>query len=91
VAAINAMFIAWATVLDARHSSALALARALGATPRQVSAGLSAEQLLPALPGAIIGIALGIYLYHAATGEQLTVPPLWQLLAVLLGALLVST
>jgi len=89
VAATNTMFIAWATVLDARHSSALA--RALGATPRQVSAGISAAQLLPALPGAIIGIPLGIYLYHGATKNQLTVPPLWQLLAVLLGALFVIT
>lgn len=54
-------------------------------------AAADAAQLLPALPGAIIGIPLGIYLYHGATGEQLTVPPLWQLLAVLLGALLVIT
>jgi putative ABC transport system permease protein len=34
LAAVNAIFITWATVLDNRHSSALA--RALGATPRQV-------------------------------------------------------
>ena len=32
LAAVNAIFITWATALDARHSSALA--RALGATPR---------------------------------------------------------
>ena len=31
LAAVNAIFITWATALDARHSSALA--RALGATP----------------------------------------------------------
>ena len=31
LAAMNAIFVTWATVLDARHSSALA--RALGATP----------------------------------------------------------
>jgi hypothetical protein len=51
LAAINAVFITWATVLDARHSSALA--RALGATPSQVSAGLSAAQILrePRHPG----------------------------------------
>ena len=48
LAALNAIFTTWATVLDARHSSALA--RALGATPQQVSAGLSAAQVLPALP-----------------------------------------
>ncbi len=38
VAAINAILITWAAVLDSRHASALA--RALGATPRQVAAAL---------------------------------------------------
>ena len=42
--------------------------------PRQVSAGLSAAQLLPALPGTIVGIPAGIYLYRAVTHDQLTVP-----------------
>ena len=37
LAAVNAIFITWATALDTKHSSALA--RALGATPQQVSAG----------------------------------------------------
>ena len=37
LAAINAVFTAWATVLDTRRASALV--RALGASPRQVSAG----------------------------------------------------
>ena len=35
LAAVNAIFIAWATTLDTRHSSALA--RALGATPAQIT------------------------------------------------------
>jgi putative ABC transport system permease protein len=87
LAAINTIFITWATVVDARPASALT--RALGATPNQVSAGLSAAQLLPTLPGAVLGIPIGIYLYHAVAEEQLTVPPVWQLLAVLLGTLLV--
>ncbi len=73
LATINTIFITWATVLDARRPSALA--RAFGATPLQVSAGLSAAH----------------YLFHALTENQLTVPPLWQLLAVLLGTLLVVT
>src|SRR4030095_16853131 len=47
LAAVNAIFITWATVLDNRHSSALA--RALGATPPEVSAALAAAQVLPAL------------------------------------------
>jgi putative ABC transport system permease protein len=88
LAAINAIFITWATVLDTRRPSALA--RALGATPQQVTAGLSAAQLLPALPGAIAGIPAGIGLYAAvSSGQALPVPPPWQLLAVVLGTLLV--
>ena len=48
LAAVNAIFITWATALDARYS--LALARALGATPREVSAGLSAARCFPRSP-----------------------------------------
>jgi len=79
LAAVNAIFITWATALDARHSSALA--RALGATPQQVSAGLSAAQVLPALAGAILGIPGGIALLNAV-GDSTANPPVWQLLAV---------
>ena len=87
LAAVNAIFITWATALDARHSSALA--RALGATPQQVSAGLSAAQVLPALTGAILGIPGGIGLIWAVDPDSTTLPPLWQLLAVVPGTVLV--
>jgi ABC-type lipoprotein release transport system permease subunit len=60
VAAINAILITWATVLDGRHASALA--RALGATPQQVSEALTASQFLSVLPGSILGVPLGIAL-----------------------------
>ena len=81
LAAVNTIFITWATALDARHSSALT--RALGATPRQVSAGLSAAQVLPALVGAILGIPGGIGLIAAVDADPTTpIPPLWQLLVV---------
>ena len=60
LAAINAVLITWATVVDGRHTSALA--RALGATPQQVGQGLSAAQFLSVLPGSILGIPLGIAL-----------------------------
>jgi hypothetical protein len=79
LAAVNAIFITWATALDARHSSAMA--RALGATPQQVSAGLSAAQVLPALAGAALGIPGGIALF-AAVGDSTTLPSAWQLLSV---------
>ncbi len=82
LAAVNAVFITWATALDNKHSSALA--RALGATPRQVGAGLAAVQVLPALAGAVLGIAGGLGLFAALGGRDdgVTGPPLWQLLAV---------
>ena len=53
LAAVNAIFITWATVLDNRHSSALA--RALGATPGDVSAALAAAQVLPRAPRRDLG------------------------------------
>jgi ABC-type lipoprotein release transport system permease subunit len=87
LAAVNAIFITWATALDARHSSALA--RALGATPQQVSAGLSAAQVLPALAGAALGIPGGIALFAATSDTDTIAPPLWQLLAVVPGTVLV--
>jgi putative ABC transport system permease protein len=87
LAAVNAIFIAWATALDAKRSSALA--RALGATPQQVSAGLSASQVLPALAGGILGIPGGLALLAAVDPDSTTMPPLWQLLAVVPGTVLV--
>jgi len=88
LAAVNAIFVTWATVADARRP--LAVARSLGATPQQVSAGVSASQLVPALPGAILGIPAGIGLAAAAGhGGSLTIPPAWSLLGVILGTALV--
>jgi ABC-type lipoprotein release transport system permease subunit len=94
LAAVNAIFITWATVLDNRHASALA--RALGATPRQVSAALAAAQVLPALVGAILGVFPGGFALFAAinaiTGgdsDRATLPSLWQRLAVVAGTVLV--
>jgi ABC-type lipoprotein release transport system permease subunit len=90
LAAVNTTFIGWATAADGRFSSALE--RALGATAGQVTAGLSMTALLPALPGAIIGIPLGIAVYHLlASGTPLAVPPAWQLAGVFLATLLAVT
>lgn len=87
LAAVNAGVITWATMLDARRSSAVE--RALGATPRQVSIGLSASQLLPALVGGLLGIPGGYALYVLAKngGGGLVTPPLWWLIAVIIGTL----
>jgi ABC-type lipoprotein release transport system permease subunit len=86
-AAVNAISITSATALDARRSSALA--RGLAATPDQVSAGLSAAQVLPALDGAIVGVPVGMALAEALDDDPVTIPALWPLLAVVLGGVLV--
>jgi putative ABC transport system permease protein len=86
LAAVNAIVTAWATALDARQQ--MALARALGGAPRQVSAGLAAAQVLPALPGALVGIPLGIGLFAVAnSGGVVSIPPPWWLAAMVLGTL----
>jgi putative ABC transport system permease protein len=64
LATINTIFITQATVLDAQRPSALA--RAFGATPHQVSAGLTVAQLVPALLGGILSVPAGISLYRVA-------------------------
>jgi len=94
LAAVNAVVITWATVLDNRHASALA--RALGATPRDMTAALAAAQVLPALAGAVLGIFPGGYVLFIAiigiTGgdsSRATLPSLWQLLAVVLATVAV--
>jgi hypothetical protein len=84
LAAVNAVFITWATVLDTRHASAVA--RALGATPQQVSAGLAMAQILPALAGAILGVPGGIGLLFATDDNVPSLPPFWQFAAVVLVA-----
>jgi putative ABC transport system permease protein len=90
LAAVNTTFIAWATAADGRFASALE--RALGATTRQVTAGLAITALLAALPGAVIGIPLGIEIYHLlASGTRVSVPPTWQLVVVAAATLLAVT
>jgi putative ABC transport system permease protein len=85
LAALNAIFTTWATVIDARRASALM--RALGARAPQVSLGLVVAQVLAALPGAIVGIPLGIGLFHAAVKNG-SLPPVPWLAGAVLGALL---
>jgi len=90
LAAVNALLITWAMVVDARRSSAVA--RALGATPGQVSAGLSGAQVLPALIGALLGIPGGFGLVNAVrhnAGSVVTTPPIWWLAAVVVGTVVV--
>jgi putative ABC transport system permease protein len=87
LAAISTTFTAWAAVIDARIATALA--RALGATPRQISAGLTTAQLLPGLVAACAGIPAGLLLYEIAGGHlKEAMPPLLWLLAVIPATLI---
>jgi putative ABC transport system permease protein len=83
LAALTAIFTASATVLDARGASAVTLA--LGATPQQVRAGLAMTQVIPALPGAILGLPLGLGLYEAAGHGLSGLPPVLWLVAAVFG------
>jgi putative ABC transport system permease protein len=86
LAAVNTVVTAWATAMEARQPSALS--RALGGTSRQVTAGLSAAQVLPALLGSLAGIPLGIALFAVANGAGLVVvPPASWLAATVVGVL----
>lgn len=90
LAAVDMLFVTWATVQDSGRSSAVT--RALGATPAQVSGGLSAAQLLPALLGALLGIPGGIGIYEAASnGGATTIPAFaWLVLVVVVTLLVVA-
>jgi putative ABC transport system permease protein len=87
LAALTAIFAATATVLDARRASAVTLA--LDATPQQVRAGLVMAQVIPALPGAILGLPLGIGLFKVAGHRLNGLPPVLWLVAAVLGTVLV--
>jgi putative ABC transport system permease protein len=87
LALVNAIFVTWATVQDARYASAVE--RALGASPGQVGLAVVVAQLLPAIPGAILGIPVGIGLYVAVGRHNSTVPSAPAIAAVLLVTLVV--
>lgn len=73
LAIVNTIAITWMTAMESRVS--MAVTRALGATPGQVSAGLSFAQLLPAVPGAVVGVYLGIFLFGIFSAGEITIPP----------------
>jgi putative ABC transport system permease protein len=89
LAALNTIATAWSTVLETRRSSALA--RALGAAPRQLSAGLAMAQAIAALPGALLGVPLGLGLFAVANGggtAATILPPAWWLASAVAGTVL---
>ncbi|MEV0621760.1 FtsX-like permease family protein [Nonomuraea sp. NPDC050404] len=88
LAAVNTITLTWTTAMEATAS--MAIARTLGATPGQVSAGLSAAQLLPVLPGAVAGVPLGLVLFRLFGNGPMTAPPLSWLLTAVLTTLLAT-
>jgi hypothetical protein len=86
LAALNAVFTTWATVIDARRAAALM--RALGARVPQVSSGLVVAQVLSALPGAIVGVPIGIGLFDLVVKNGSLPSALW-LVGAVLGAVVV--
>jgi putative ABC transport system permease protein len=92
LAVLNAVITAWATVLDT--IGAAALARALGATRPQLTGAIAVAQLLPAIPGAIVGVPLGLGLFVAASGAGTagtTIPSIGWLVPAVLVTLIVVT
>ncbi|MCC5581062.1 FtsX-like permease family protein [Microtetraspora sp. AC03309] len=94
LAAVNAIVITWATVLDNRHASALA--RALGATPQETTVALATAQVLPAFLGAVLGVFPGGWALFAAINtiiggdsDRATLPASWQLIALVPATVLV--
>jgi putative ABC transport system permease protein len=90
LAAVNAVFIAWTTSLDARHTAALA--RALGSTPRQLTVGLTVAQLMPALVGALLGVPGGIVIYNNPSHAGATMLPsaLWVAVTIVLTLIAIA-
>ena len=80
VAVINTLTITWTTAAEARAS--MAVTQALGATPGQITAGLSAAQLLPTLPGAFAGVPVGVGLYLLLGPPTVVMPPLWRVAGI---------
>ncbi len=87
LALVNDVLVTWATVQDARHASAIE--RALGASPDQVRRALVVAQLLPALPGAILGVPVGVGLYDAVGRHASTLPSAPALVGVLVVTIVV--
>jgi putative ABC transport system permease protein len=85
LAGVNAVVISWATVLDTRHPAALS--RALGATPREVSAGLAVAQGGLALIGGLLGVPGGIGLFGLVNKSgEIGTPSALAMTAVVFGS-----
>lgn len=85
LALVNAVLVTWATVQDARH--AVAVERALGASPAQAAFAVVIAQLLSAVPGAVVGVPAGVGLYLVVGRHSSGVPTPAGMIAVVLVTL----
>ncbi|MFF5109458.1 FtsX-like permease family protein [Streptosporangium sp. NPDC000509] len=88
LAVVNTITFTWSTAMEARAN--MAVARTLGATPGQITSGLSIAQLLPALAGAVIGVPAGIGLLSLFAARNAAEPPSSWLLGATLATLLAT-
>jgi putative ABC transport system permease protein len=88
LAVVNTVTFTWTTAMEARAN--MAIARTLGATPGQISAGLSIAQLLPSLPGAVLGVPLGVGLLSLFAAPNAVEPPSSWLFGAALATLLAT-
>ena len=88
LAVVNTLILTWTTAMDARLN--LAIAQAVGATPGQIAAGLSAAQLLPAMSGALAGVPLGAALLSLFAARNAEPPPAPGLFAVAAATVVVT-
>jgi putative ABC transport system permease protein len=78
MAVVNLIFVAIATAIDAR--AALAITRALGASPNEVTMGVALAQIASAVLGALVGLPLGVALFSALSpSNNVSAPPWWSL------------
>ncbi|WP_263657406.1 FtsX-like permease family protein [Nonomuraea gerenzanensis] len=88
LALVNTVTFTWTTAVEARAN--MAIARALGATPGQVSAGLSTAQLLPTLAGVLIGLPLSAGVVAIFSAPNAVDPPTSWIVTAVLATLLVT-
>ncbi|TYB56832.1 FtsX-like permease family protein [Nonomuraea sp. PA05] len=88
LAIVNTITFTWTTAIEARTN--MAIARTLGATPGQISAGLSTAQLLPTLAGALAGLPLSFVVVAMFSARNAVDPPSSWVLGAVLAILLVT-
>ncbi|MEV0587549.1 FtsX-like permease family protein [Nonomuraea sp. NPDC050310] len=88
LAVANTVTFTWTTAMESRAT--MAIARTLGATPGQIAAGLSFAQLLPALPGAVLGVPLGVGLLSLFAARNAVDPPAFWLYGAAVVAVLAT-